>query len=134
MDSVPDRKKLIHMAAAAAARAYVPASGFRVGAALAGPGGVHTGCNIENSSLGLSICAERVAIFKALSESVRDFKELVVVNDSGHDAPPCGACRQVLAELAPGLRVTYRQHGQLVTRIIEELLPDAFGGWEGKDG
>lgn len=132
----PDQKneELLTAAAAAAAGAYAPASGFKVGAALmTAAGRVFTGCNIENASLGLSICAERVAIFKAVSEGAGPFTQMAVVTGDGRDASPCGACRQVLRELAPGVIVTYRSGGNLVRTRIDELLPDPFTG-TGDDG
>lgn len=127
------QKELLKKAEDAAKNAYVPASGFRVGAALECGGGTYTGCNIENSSLGLSICAERVAVFKAVSAGERVFTAMAVTNEAGGDAPPCGACRQVLAEFAPGLPVTYRHNGELVTRALDDLLPDGFD-WKGDSG
>lgn len=102
-------------------------------ALLTADGRIFTGCNIENASLGLSICAERVAIFKAVSEGAGPFTRMAVVAAGSHDAPPCGACRQVLAELAPGVIVTYRSGGDLVSVRIDELLPDPFTG-TGDDG
>lgn len=128
-----EQEELLARAEEAAARAHAPGSGFRVGAALrAADGRIFTGCNVENSSLGLSVCAERVALFKAVSEGAGDCSAIVVVALGGHDAPPCGACRQVLAELAPAASVTYRSGGELVTRTVPELLPDPFTG--GADG
>lgn len=124
-----EHQDLLVRAEAAAAAAYAPASGFRVGAALlSADGRIFTGCNIENASLGLSICAERVAIFKAVSEGAGEFTHMTVVAGGGHDAPPCGACRQVLAELAPGVVLTYRSGGRVVSAAIEDLLPDPFNG------
>lgn len=130
----PRQKELLDLAEAAASHAYAPESGFRVGAALRAAGGDYTGCNIENASLSLSICAERVAVFKALSQGERDFQEMAVINDDGGDAAPCGACRQVLAEFAPGLMVTFKRDGELVTKSIEELLPERFRGKAGTGG
>jgi len=86
-------------AAALAARenAHAPYSNFRVGAALEdATGGVHTGCNIENATYGLTLCAERVAVFKAISEGVREFRRIAVAADTETLTPPCGACRQIL--------------------------------------
>ncbi|MEW6020001.1 MAG: cytidine deaminase [Pseudomonadota bacterium] len=126
-------RNLMEMAEEAACRAYAPASSFRVGAALRGASGtVYTGCNIENASLGLSICAERVALFKAISEGEKRFTAIAVFAEEG-DAPPCGACRQALAEFAPDIEVTYRMGGETVTRPIAELLPDCFNR-EGESG
>ncbi|MHB1389851.1 MAG: cytidine deaminase [Thermoleophilia bacterium] len=134
MELTPSQKELLAAAIAAADNAWAPASGFRVGAALRGKGGIHTGCNVENASLGLTICAERVAVFKAVSEGERQFSQMVVVAADGADAEPCGACRQVLAELAPGLQVTYRHQGRFVTTAVADLLPSPFGGDAGTEG
>jgi len=124
-----EHQDLLARAEAAAAAAYAPASGFRVGAALlSADGHIFTGCNIENASLGMSICAERVAVFKAVSEGAGDFTHMAVVTADGDDAPPCGACRQVLKELAPGIVVTYQSGGRVVSAAIEDLLPDPFRG------
>lgn len=126
---------LIKSAVTAAAAAYAPASGFKVGAALLGASGqIFTGCNIENASLGLSICAERVALFKAVSEGAGPFTRMAVMTGDGRDAPPCGACRQVLLELAPGLIITYRSGGELVSVPIENLLSDPFTGTGDESG
>lgn len=99
-----DEERLLQEAKRAADKAYAPYSGFRVGAALlASDGALFTGCNVENASYGLTICAERVALFKAVSEGARSFSALAVW------APvarwPCGACLQCLAEFAPDLRI-----------------------------
>lgn len=134
-DLTLQQRALLSQARDAARHAYAPYSGFRVGAALiTAAGRVYTGCNVENSSYGISICAERVALHKALTEGRRDFTELVIEAQNGmEDAPPCGACRQALIEFSPELRVTYRNKGKYVTRILSELLPDAFlGGGEEK--
>lgn len=134
MNLTPAQEELLTAATTAAGNAYAPVSGFEVGAALRGAAGIHTGCNVENSSLGLTVCAERVAVFKAVSEGERQLSHMVVVAADGADAAPCGACRQVLAELAPGLLVTYRHQGEFVTRSIADLLPEPFGLNAGDDG
>lgn len=126
MPLTTQQQALIRDAETAAGNAYVPASGFRVGAAVQTAGGVYTGCNVENASLSLSMCAERVAVFKAVCAGEREFHALAVVNLGGKDAVPCGACRQVLAEFAPELMVTYRYDGRFVTRPLGELFPDPF--------
>lgn len=126
MPLTQQQEKLIKAAEAAARQAYVPASGFCVGAALETAGGIYTGCNVENASLSLSMCAERVAVFRAICAGEREFRELAVINLGGEDAVPCGACRQVLAEFAPELMVTYRYNGKFVKRSLNELFPSPF--------
>jgi cytidine deaminase len=108
--------------------AYAPYSRFHVGAALlTADGTVYEGCNIENSSFGLSICAERNAIWKAISEGVRDFEAVAVTAGPEHGASPCGACRQVLHEFAPNLWVIwYDGRGRLVKKRLGRLLDSAF--------
>ena len=96
-----DLTELIRKAQEARARAYVPYSGFHVGAALlCKDGTIFSGCNIENSAYGPTNCAERTAIFKAVSEGYREFETIVIVSDSEQPTPPCGVCRQVMAEFA----------------------------------
>lgn len=121
-----DYFKLMERAREARGRAYAPYSGFKVGAALLTAGGeVITGCNVENSSYGLSVCAERTALFAAVARGEREIRAIAVAADS--PATPCGACRQVMAELAPGADVvTGGEDGSLKVRKIEDLLPDAF--------
>jgi cytidine deaminase len=119
---------LVRAAISARKKSHAPYSKFRVGAALlAASGKVFTGCNIENSSYSLTMCAERTAIFKAYSEGVRKFKAIAVVSDSGNTIPPCGACRQVLQDLAPGIEVVLADRkGQFVIYSTDELLPHPF--------
>ena len=120
--------RLIAEAEKAREFSYSPYSRFAVGAALlARDGSVTLGCNVENSSFGLSICAERNAIWKALSEGRREFEAIAVSAGNRHGASPCGACRQVLHEFAPGLWVIWRgAGGRIVERRLSELLPFAF--------
>src|SRR5690625_5605147 len=93
------KEKLIQKATKVREKAYVPYSSFKVGAALlSGSGNVYTGCNIENASFSLTCCAERTAIFNAISQGENDFVEMVVIADSKDPISPCGACRQVMAE------------------------------------
>ena len=105
--------------------AYAPYSRFAVGAALLSPGGrLFTGCNVENISFGLTICAERVALGTAISAGVTEFSLLAIVSDSEEPVVPCGACRQVLAEFAPVLRVVSSNlGGQTAEFSLEALLP-----------
>lgn len=107
--------------------AYAPYSGFKVGAALLdGEGRVFTGCNVENTSLGLTICAERAAVVKAVSEGVRDFARLLVVGGE-EKLVPCGACLQVLFEFAPRLVVVLTSGtGAMETVALQDLLPRGF--------
>ncbi len=120
-------KELFEAALAAAENAYVPYSGFHVGAALlAEDGRVFTGCNVENSSYGACICAERTAVAKAVSEGCRKFKTIAVCGNGGR-AMPCGICRQVLAEFGSDIRiVTGDSADELECWTSASLLPEAF--------
>jgi cytidine deaminase len=108
--------------------AHAPYSKFPVGAALLTRSGrVITGCNVENASYGLGICAERAAVFRAVAEGERDFVAIAVTGKAGVAAQPCGACRQVLHEFAPDLIMYFRgARGRLMRRSLSQLLPDAF--------
>jgi len=121
-------EELIKAAKKARLRAYAPYSDWQVGAALKSKEGkIYSGCNIENAAYGLSMCAERVALFKAVSEGVTDFEALVLVSDREEPAAPCGACRQVLAEFALTLPVFLVNLQEKVIRTtVEELLPAVF--------
>lgn len=122
-------QKLIALAVSMLDKAYIPYSRFPVGAALeCRDGAVYTGCNIENASYGLTNCAERTAIFKAVSEGHRDFKRIVIVGNSADFCWPCGACRQVMREFAPELEVLILNRAREVKRLrLADLLPFSFG-------
>lgn len=117
--------KLITQAIDAAGRAYAPYSKFQVGAALvAVDGRVFTGCNVENISFGLTICAERNAVFSAVASGCREFSKIVIVADTEEPVSPCGACRQVLAEFNPNLEILLANfHGKQARFHLSELLP-----------
>ncbi len=119
---------LISAARSAQARAYAPYSKFRVGAALeAADGTVFTGCNVENASYGLTICAERAAICAAVTAGAKRFRRAVVVSDVDPPAAPCGACRQVLAEFGLDLSIDGVGSKRTVNWRLADLLPAAFG-------
>ena len=119
------KSDLRQIATEARERAYAPYSKFSVGAALQGQSGsVFSGCNIENVSLGLTLCAERVAVGKAIEASERHFQCLVIVADTETPVVPCGACRQVLAEFSPALRIqTWTLAGKNQEFCLADLLP-----------
>ena len=108
--------------------AFAPYSKFLVGAAVEdSAGGIHTGCNVENATYGLTVCAERIAIFKAISEGVRKFTRVVVAADTENLTPPCGACRQILWEFCGDVPITLvNLKGKTETYQLKELFPKAF--------
>jgi cytidine deaminase len=119
---------LIEAAKQARLQSVAPFSNFQVGAAVRTEGGkVYTGCNVESASYGLTVCAERVAIWKALSEGERQFTELAVVADTENLTPPCGTCRQIIWEFARGATIVFANlEGKREEFHIADLLPRAF--------
>jgi cytidine deaminase len=119
---------LVEAARRARENAVCPYSGFAVGAALeTADGAVYGGCNVENGTYGLTVCAERVAIWKALSEGVRRFRAVAVVTDAAEPTPPCGACRQILWEFAGDIDVVSSTlEGRTKRFKMRELLPEPF--------
>ena len=121
---------LAQLAGEARLRAHAPYSRFKVGAALLTCAGeIVTGCNIENATYGLTLCAERTAVFKAVSEGIRDFAAIAVVYDSPRLASPCGACRQILWEFCGDILVRVQDlKGRSKTLRLSDLLPLPFDG------
>ena len=116
--------QLLQAARAARQNAYAPHSSFAVGAALSSPDGVFAGCNVENISFGLTMCAERVAVGAAVAAGVRQFDRLAIVSESSDPVVPCGACRQVLAEFNSDLRIISSSVSGAATEFsLAELLP-----------
>jgi cytidine deaminase len=127
--SASDQNRLLEAAAAAQQRAYAPYSKFFVGAALlTESGNVYTGCNVENASYGLTNCAERTAIFKAVAEEGPQVKirAIAVTNAQNVPCSPCGACRQVIYEFGPGATVVYQGNKRFVSMLAKDLLPAGF--------
>ncbi len=108
--------------------AYAPYSKFRVGAAVrTRSGSVYTGVNVENASYGLTICAERVAVFKAVSEGDKEIEEIIIAVESDELVSPCGACRQVIAEFNPHAKIVMvNSKGMRKETTLDKLLPDVF--------
>jgi cytidine deaminase len=122
---------LVNAACEARKSSYSPYSGFRVGAALlCADGTVITGTNVENASLGLSICAERSAVVRAVSEGRREYQAIAICADGVTPTPPCGACRQVLLEFAPDAEVLIAGEdgtgGEVIRTTVRDLVPFAF--------
>lgn len=126
--SEPNEQEVIDAALEAREQSVAPFSGFLVGAAVrTDTGKVFTGCNIESASYGLTVCAERVAIWKALSEGERNFTNLAVAADTRTLTPPCGTCRQIIWEFAKHADIVMvNLHGEREVVHIENLLPRAF--------
>jgi len=124
-----DYKKLSKFAIDARENAYVPYSKFKVGAAvITEDGTIYTGCNIENASYGATNCAERTAIFKAVSEGHKKIKAIAVVGDMSTNTYPCGICRQVIVEFATEdiQIILVKNEEEYVVKTMEEILPGAF--------
>ena len=119
---------LTEAALTARENAHAPFSEFKVGAALIDNSGrIHTGCNIENATYGLTLCAERVAVFKAISEGARGFTDIAVAADTDRLTPPCGACRQILWEFCGDVKLTMvNLQGKTETVRLSELFPRPF--------
>ncbi len=127
MNRITDTE-LLALADKAMENAYAPYSDFKVGAALlCSDGTVFTGCNIENASYGATNCAERTAIFKAVSEGHREFDAIAIVSSGGGETYPCGICRQVMGEFAPNLRIVLRDNEGTVTSYnFADIMPKFF--------
>jgi len=120
-------KELIKKAREAQQKAYSPYSKFKVGAALLTKSGkIYQGCNVENASYSLTVCAERVAIFKAVSDGETEFETLVITSSAGDFTPPCGACRQVMSEFGDFYIVMANSSDDTKTMKVSELLPGQF--------
>lgn len=122
------KEKLIQKSIEAQKNSFSPYSKVRVGAAILTENNrIFTGCNIENASFGATICAERTAIFKAISEGEKEFKEIAITSNLNDFIYPCGICRQVLSEFAPNIKVILRNNNnEIIEKSMEELLPNAF--------
>lgn len=123
-----DREKLIESAKSATRNAYAVYSDFNVGAALlTADGKIYSGCNIENSSYGLTVCAERVAVFKAVSEGFRNFAAMAIYTEAVPPARPCGACLQVLSEFGPDMEILcVNSKGDEDDFKLKDLFPEGF--------
>lgn len=121
-------RELLNLAREAAANAYIPYSKFPVGAAIeCADGTVYTGCNIENAALGSTICAERTAVCKAVSEGHRKFRRIAIFGEGENYCMPCGACRQFMAEFSPEMEVLCsKAGGRYVSYKLSDLLPHMF--------
>ena len=126
--SAESLQELIEIAKTARLHSIAPFSNFLVGAAVrTAAGKVYTGCNVESASYGLTVCGERVAIWKALSEGERDFVELAIVADTESLTPPCGTCRQIIWEFGKHAKIVLANlEGEIQECSIKELLPRAF--------
>jgi cytidine deaminase len=127
-NSVKEKEELIKAARDVREKASAPYSDFKVGAAVrAKDGKIYTGCNVESASYGLTVCAERVAIWKAVSEGEKEFTHIAVVADTPELTPPCGACRQIIWEFCGDIPITFANlNDKNETLQMKELLPRAF--------
>lgn len=126
-----DNALLLQKAKSAMDNAYVKYSNFKVGAALLTKSGkIYTGCNIENASYGATICAERVAFTKAISEGEKEFEAIAIVSSSGDYTYPCGICRQFMAEFGIDLKLIFSNGKGTKEYYLKELLPNAFTEFE----
>ncbi|MBT3168560.1 MAG: cytidine deaminase [Candidatus Cloacimonetes bacterium] len=120
-------KELFEIAKNVSKKAYAPYSNYKVGAAIRTKNGkIFSGCNVENSSYGLTNCAERTAIFKAVSEGEKEFEEILIYSNSGKMPFPCGACRQVISEFGDEIKITISSNEKIVESSIKKLLPSKF--------
>lgn len=121
------KQELIELAKAAAEKAYAPYSKFRVGAALlTNSGKIYSGCNVENASYSMTICAERNAVFQAVADGHKDIAAVFIYVDSDLSFPPCGACRQVLAEFAQDMPIFIANRKEVTETTLSALLPERF--------
>ena len=122
------KEKLVESAREVRERAFAPYSNFKVGSAVVSRSGkIFTGCNVESASYGLTVCAERVAIWKAVSEGETELDAIAVVADTKKLTPPCGVCRQIIWEFCGDVPVTLANlHGEFETVQMKDLLPRAF--------
>jgi cytidine deaminase len=120
--------RLVAAATLARQQAHAPYSGFRVGAAVEDERGrIHIGCNIENASYGLTMCAERLAVYKAISEGAQRLTRVAVVADTDHLTPPCGACRQILWEFCAAAEITLANlNGKQESMSVRDIFPKPF--------
>lgn len=126
-----DYSSLVDQARTAMAFAYAPYSSFKVGAALrTSSGALYTGCNIENVSFGATVCAERVAFLKAISEGARSFEAIAVVNSSVDIVFPCGICLQFMTEFGGDIVVAVASPHEIKTFLLKELMPYAFNSFK----
>jgi len=121
------KKQLIELAQKASLNAYAPYSQFKVGAALVTRDGkIYTGCNVENSSFSMTICAERNAVFQAVAAGNKDIAVIAIFVDSDMSFPPCGACRQVLSEFADDMPIYIANKNKIIETTLAKLLPERF--------